>query len=389
MKPVLDGVCLIDLSTGIAGPYAAMLMTDQGAECIKIEPRGGDPARDLPGFLVWNRGKQSVILNLDTEEGQDILYRLVEKADVVIESFSPKTAKLLGVDYESLSNLNSRLIYCAIPLFGERGPLSEKPGNEGVVAALAGIMAGQGGPPGQPPVFVTLPLASYGTAFLAAYGVTTALYAREMSGTGQKVEVSLLGGAVAMQTNSFVSAESIIYVARSLNIQQGVTPVYRLYQCHDEWIMLACGNQTFWNKLCIALGREDLAADPRFEGAPWTIAEEEHRDALTAIMADILRQKPRQYWLELFAASDVPCAPVSRREEFMEDPQVQHNQMIVTIDDPQVGKTRQMGIPITLLENPASIEGPAPRLGEHTNAVLGELDYSEERITGLKEKGVI
>ena len=152
--------------------------------------------------------------------------------------------------------------------------------------------------------------------------------------------------------------------------------------------MLACGNQTFWNKLCIALGREDLVADPRFEGAPWTIAEEEHRDALTAIMADILRQKPRQYWLELFAAGDVPCAPVSRREGFMEDPQVQHNRMIVTIDDPQVGKTRQMGIPITLLENPTNIRGPAPRLGEHTDIVLGELGYSEERIAGLKEGGI-
>jgi len=365
-----------------------MLMTDQGAECIKIEPRGGDPARGLPGFLVWNRGKQSVTLNLDTKEGQDILYRLVEKADVVIECFSPKTAKFLGVDYESLSNLSSRLICCAIPLFGERGPLSEKPGNEGVVSALAGIMAGQGGL-GQPPVFVTLPLASYGTAFLAAYGVAGALYARETSGIGQKVEVSLLSGAMAMQTNSFISAESITYVASSRNIQQGGLPVYRLYECQDEWIMLACGNHTFWNKLCIALGKEDLTADPRFEGAPWTIAEEEHRDALTSIMADILRQKPRDYWLELFTAGDVPCAPVSRREEFMEDPQVQHNQMVVTIDDPQVGKTRQMGIPITLLENPTSIKGPAPRLGEHTSAVLRELGYSEARVAELEEKGIV
>jgi len=145
MKPALDGVSLVDLSTSIAGPYAAMLLTDMGAECIKVESREGDPARGLPGFLAWNRGKRSLTLSLETEEGREILSRVVEKADVLIESYSPGQARRLGLDYESLSRLNPRLIYCAIPPFGERGPLSEKPANEGVVAALAGIMAGQGG----------------------------------------------------------------------------------------------------------------------------------------------------------------------------------------------------------------------------------------------------
>jgi len=388
MKPALDGLLLIDLSTGIAGPYAAMLLADMGAECVKIEPGEGDPARGLPGFLVWNRGKRGLTLNLETAESREVLHRLVEKADVVIESFSPQQAKLLGVDYESLSSLNPRLIYCAMPLFGEGGPLSEKPGNEGVVSALAGIMADQGGL-GQPPVFVTLPLASYGTAFLAAYGVAAALYVREVSGTGQKVEVSLLAGALAMQAGAFVSAEALIPIASNQSIQQGMFPAYRLYPCQDEWLFLACGNPTFWNKLCIALGREDLVADSRFAGAPWAIVEEEHRDALTTILGDTLRQKPRAYWLKLFEAADVPCAPVSRREEFMEDPQVQHNQMIVEIEDPQVGKTKQMGIPVTLVDNPGQIKGPAPWLGEHTNAVLRELGYGDERIGQLRDKGII
>lgn len=388
MNSALEGLVLVDLSTGIAGPYAAMLLTDMGAECIKVESRTGDPARGLPGFLVWNRGKKSLTLNLEADEGREILYRAVEKADVLIESFSPGQAKLLGLDYESLSGLNPRLIYCAIPLFGESGPLSEKPGNEGVVAALAGIMAGQGGL-GQPPVFVTLPLASYGAAFLTAYGAAAALYARETCGAGQKVEVSLLSGALAMQSSAFISAESVTPIDSNQSIQQGVIPIYRIYQCQDEWLFLACGNPTFWNKLCIALGREDLVADPRFEGAPWAMPEVENRDALTSIIGDILRQKPRDYWLRLFGAADVPCAPVSRREEFMEDPQVRHNQMIVEIDDPRVGKARQMGIPVTLVDNPGRIKGPAPGLGEHTGAVLRELGYGDEKIGQLRGEGII
>ncbi len=388
MKPVFDGITVVDLSTGIAGPYAAMLLTDMGAECIKVEPKEGDPARGMPGFLVWNRGKKSVILDIDEAEGREVLYQIVKKADVVIESFNPGRAKTFGLDCESLSKLNPRLVYCAIPPFGEKGPLKDKPGSESVVAALAGIMAGQGGL-GQPPVFVTLPMASYGAAFLAAYGVAAALYVREITGKGQKVEASLLAGALAMQSSAFVAAESIIPIAATRSIQQGVVPVYRLYQCQDDWIFLACGNNTFWNKLCIALERPDLVADPRFANAPWGIIEEAHRDALHAILADIFRQRPREHWLEHLSANDVPCAPVSRREEFMEDPQVRENRMIVTVDDPQLGQIRQMGIPVTVIDYPGSIKGPAPRPGEHTNIVLKGLGYTDKRIKELKNAGVI
>jgi len=199
----------------------------------------------------------------------------------------------------------------------------------------------------------------------------------------------LLAAALTMQSSAFISAESIVPMASNRSIQQGIIPIYRIYQCQDDWLFLACGNPNFWNKLCIALGRDDLAADPRFEGAPWAVVEEEHRDALTSIMAEILRERPRAYWLQLFAENDVPCAPVSRREEFMEDPQVKQNQIIVEIDDPRVGKTRQMGIPVTLVETPGRIKGPAPRLGEHTSAILGELGYGDDRIGQFRNQGII
>lgn len=389
MKSALEGIVIVDLSTGIAGPYAAMLLTDMGADCVKIEPREGDPARDLPGFLVWNRGKRALTLNLETDEGQEIIYRLAEKADVVIESFSPQQAKRLGVAYESLSRLNQRLIYCAIPLFGESGPLSEKPGNEGTILALAGIMADQGGYDEQePPVFVTIPLGSYSAAFLATYAVSSALYVRETSSIGQKVEVSLLSGALAMESGFFVSGVNVVPIIKKGKIQQGTYPAFRLYQCQDEWILLGCGNQTFWNKFCIIVDRVDLVADPRFENCPWGV-KDEYRDTLTDILAEIFRQKTRDYWLKLLGESDIPCAAVSRREEFMEDPQVKHNQMIVEVEDPQFGKTRQMGIPVTLVETPGRIKGPAPQLGEHTDAILRELGYTAEKIVQLRNKSII
>jgi len=388
METILEDIVIIDMSTGIAGAYASMLMAEQGAECIKVEPLEGDPARELPGFMVWNRSKKGIKLNLATEEGQNVVHRLVERADVIIESYSPGQAQQLGYDYETISAINKRIIYCAIPLLGEKGPLKEKQGNNDMVAAYCGNFASQGGLE-KPPVFLKIPLPSYGAAFLAAYGISTALYVREETGMGQKVDVSLMAGGLAMEAGALISSEQIIPLISDKSIQQGVMPVYRLYECQDEWLMLACGNQTFWNKLVIAMDRVDLIADPRFEGAPWGIPEVENREALTEILAGIFRQKPRAYWLELLGNADVPCAPVNSRTEFMKDPQVLHNQMITDVIDPEYGPTRQMNISLEFGEYPGKIKGPAPMHGEHTRSVLKEFGFSDTEVDMLEEKRVI
>ena len=388
MSSVLEGLSLVDLATGIAGPYAAMLLAEMGADCIKVEPREGDQARGLPGFAVWNRSKRGITADPATDGGREVIQRLAERADILVESFSPAQARRFGLDYDSLAQANPGLVYCAIPPFGEKGPLAEKPADEYVVSAFAGIMAGQGSI-GWPPVYVTLPLASYSAAFMSAYGAAAALFVRETSGVGQKVEVSLLAGALGMQSGGFVRSETIRQFTTGQPMQQGIGPVYRLYQCQDDWLILACGNQNFWNKLCIALDRLDLASDPRFENAPWAIPDPESVLALTEIMTATFRQQPRAHWIRLLNKADVPCAPVNRREEFMEDAQVLHNRMMVDIDDPALGATRQMGVPVTLTDNPGAIKGPAPRLGEHTSQILGELGYSEIAIQRLVEDGAV
>ena len=389
MKPVLDGMLLVEISADIAGAYASMLLAEMGMDCIKVQPPAASPASRQPGFACWDRSKRGVAVDVTSSRGREVVRGLVSRADVLVIDCSPARLRRLGLDYDYLAASNPRLVYCHIPLWGSRGPLAEWLGDEYVVAAYAGIMGLQGGY-GQPPVYLMLPLASYGAAMLTAYGAAAALYVREETGRGQKVEVSLLAGAVMQQTANFIRSEAVVPPLLTHSIQQGAAPVYRLYECADgRWLMLCCGNQNFWNKLLIALDRLDLAADPRFEGAPWAVQPVENILALVDIMRQIFIKRPREYWLKLLSEADVPVAPVSTRRQFMEDPQVRHNGMVIEIEDPQFGLTRQIGVPITLTENPGVVKGPAPLPGQHTRQVLEELGYSGAEIAQMAAQGVV
>jgi len=387
LASALDGVTILDLSRDMAGAYAAMLLAEQGAECIKIVSPGADGERP-PTFALFDRSKRSLTLDPETNGGQEVFRRLVARADIMVEDeCGPSPRRFM--DYDALARLNPRLVYCSITPFGEKGPLKDKPGDWMLVAAFAGTFGAQGGL-SQPPVFVFLPLGAYGTALLTAYGATLALFTREATGRGQRVDTSLLSGTLAMEAGGFLSAVTITPVASTRSIQQGVLPAYRLYPCKDDrWIMIACGNTTFWNKFCLAMDRTDLLSDPRFEGMPWALANVENRLALTDVIAGILKEKTLAEWLDIFVPADVPCAPVNTREEFMDDPQVQVNHMIVEVEDRHLGRMRQMGVPLTLTDYPGSIKSPAPRPGEHTAAILGELGYTPPQIDGLKREGAV
>ena len=387
MPGALEGVRVADMDCDLPGAYACMLLADMGADVIRVEPPDSGSRDEDPLFRLWNRGRRSVAFDLRAPDSGVFLRRLLPSIDALVETLRPGEASRLAIDYDSVFPFAGRLVYCAMPPFGESGPLADLPADEGVVSAHSGVYGDQGGVD-QPPVYVHLPIASFGAAFLGALGITSALYVRELTGRGQKVEVPWYNGSVAMQSGTVVSGPSVSSWVRQASGQQGANPVYRLYRCRDSWIMVGAGNAAFWNKLCIALELVELVEDPRYEGAPWNIPVE-HRPHLESLLSEKFRQEPRRFWLDRLAAWDVPAAPAESRESFARHPQVLHNGVLVQVDDPVLGSTRQLGLPVVLHETPGAVSPPAPSLGQHTEEVLSELGYGPDEVGRLADRGAV
>ncbi|HEU4369871.1 MAG TPA: CoA transferase [Methylomirabilota bacterium] len=376
--PPLDGIRVADLTSYIAGSYAAMMLADLGATVVKVESLEGDSFRELPGFFGWNRGKRSIALNLKAPEGREIVERLARESDVLMENWRPGVADRLGVGHAHLCALNRALIYCSVTAFGSTGPYAERPGFDPILQALGGLMTLQGF--GGPPKYLRTAPTDYYTAALAAQAVLAALFVRERTGRGQRIETSLLRGVMALQ-----SGIAVDYPGKPSLVREN--PTYRLYQAGDgEWFFLACGNQSFWKKLCAALGMEMFADDPRF--ASWLLRLQ-NNEALLPIVEKRFREKPRAEWLEILAAHDIPAGPVKTVQEFMDDPAVRHHDMMHEYDHPEVGRLRVMGQPLVFADTPARDPGPPPTLGQHTDAVLKELGYDAATIIDLRAQKVV
>ena len=376
--PPLDGIRVVDCTSYIAGSYAAMQLADMGADVVKVESLEGDSFRELPGFFGWNRGKRSLAVDLKTAEGRDIVERLAGRADVFMENMRPGVADRLGVGYARLSALNPRLVYSSVTAFGSSGPGADRPGFDPLFQAMSGVMVLQGF--GGPPQYLRIPVTDYYAAALATQAILAALYTRERDGRGQRVETSLLRAAFALQSGTVLQYPSKPSIIRD-------NPTYRLYQAGDgQWFFLAVGNQAFWAKLCTALDIEHLATDPRF--ASWLLRLENNQ-ALLPLMEATFKSKPRSHWLEVLAANDIPAAPVQTVAEFMADPAVRHHDMVREYDHPDVGRLTMMGQPLVFADTPARDPGPPPALGQHTDAVLEELGYTDVGIAELKRRGVV
>jgi crotonobetainyl-CoA:carnitine CoA-transferase CaiB-like acyl-CoA transferase len=374
----LEGIRVVDLTSYIAGSYGAMMLADLGASVVKVEALEGDSFRELPGFFGWNRGKRSIALNLKTPEGREIVERLAREGDVVMENWRPGVADRLGVGHAHLMALNRRLIYLSVSAFGSTGPYVDRPGFDPLLQALGGLMTLQGF--GGPPQYLRTAPTDYYTAALGCQAVLAALFVRERTGRGQRIETSLLRGVLALQSGIVLD-----YATKPTLVRDN--PTYRLYKgSDDQWFFVACGNQSFWAKLCTALGMQEFAEDPRF--GSWLLRLQNNQ-ALLPILEQRFAEKTRDEWLAILAAHDIPAAPVKTILEFMNDPAVQHHDMVHEYEHPDVGRLRLMGQPLVFGDTPTRDPGPPPTLGQHTDEVLKEAGYDAATINELRAKKVV
>ena len=368
MSKALDGINIVEFASHTGAAYATMLLAENGARAITVEPPGGSRERGMPHFHVLNRSKRALELDLEARTSQARVADLVRWADIVVTGFTPARLKQLNLDAESIHRINPRAIALGVPPLGSRGLDADFDANDDLVAARGGITGSQWARSGNP-VALVFPAASYSAGVMAATAAAAAILARGANNAGQAVEVSILAGAFSLQTGSILRHEKMTNLYHGPQDPLGPIPVYRLFEAADgKYLFAACGNSTFWGKFAIAIERPDLVGDPRFENAPWGIPAE-YWQPLKDIIEPILRTRTRDQWLSILREADVPCAPVMTRLEFIDHPQSRALAMRQEIDDPALRPMIQIGLPVFLNDTPGGITGPAPRSGDDRAAL--------------------
>ena len=393
-KP-LEGITVVDVTNNIAGPSVTMILGDLGAEIIKIErPGRGDDARGMGPhiggescyFLNINRNKKSVVIDIRAPEGKELLYRLVEKADVFVENFRYGKAEQLGFGYEQLKELNPALIYCSISAFGRNGPEKEKPGYDGLLQARTGIMKVTGVPDG-PSVRAGVSILDQGSAMWAAIGVLAALYERKRSGIGQQVSTSLFETGLSWVGYHLIAYQATGEEPKKMGAGHAAFAPYDAYPTADEDILIGVSNDDLFAKLAKALNRLDWLQDPRYATSPERVR---HRDELDREIIAILRTKPSQDWLDLLEEAGVPCSRLNRIGSLLDDPQVNAVGMLCDVNHPSAGHIRIPRLPILMSASEVSVDTAPPLHGQHTVEVLSEkLGMSEAQLEKLQEQGII
>jgi crotonobetainyl-CoA:carnitine CoA-transferase CaiB-like acyl-CoA transferase len=391
----LDDIFVLDLSRILSGPICTMLMADMGATVVKVEPPPhGDDTR-LWGppfvngistyFLSINRNKKSIGLNIKTPEGRDILWNLVERADVLVENFRPGVLAKLGFGYDDVARRNGRIVYCSISGFGQTGPGCDRAGYDVVAQGESGLMD-LTGYPGEPPAKMGSSLADIVAGLYAFNGILLALLVRHRTGKGQAIDISLLDSMV-----STLTYQAMIYFATGRSPHRmgtrhpSIVP-YECFETKDGFTNIGVANEKQWVKLCEALRFPEVAADPRFSTMAARIA---HYNELRPILQKALSQLSRSEVIALLGASGIAVGPVNTVAEALEHPQILAREMVVELTHPEYGPLKYLGIPIRLSDTPGSLETAPPRYGEHNRRVLGDLGFNDVAIDRLAASRVI
>jgi len=416
MSGPLEGIKVIEFTQIIAGPFGGMLLSDMGAEVIKIEPLEGDPWRGhnefLPNesrnFIGLNRGKRSLPLNIKDPEGLKIVHKLVETTDVVISNARPDVPKKLGIDYETLSKINPQIIYCDNTSFGRKGPDNWRPGYDLVIQAMSGLIAGENKLEDDIPKPSAIAVSDYTTGVVIAWGVSAALYARERTGQGQRIETSLLNTALALQAN-FIELEEYnkpqhegftetISALREANTDYSIMRdqhqelfgnnirfkmYYTTYATSNGIIAVGCLNETLRRKASKIIEIND----PIFESPPRHASEDEYENMYTNAKNNI-RSNTTNYWLDKFDTVGVPAGPVKFVQELLEDEQILENDMLVELEHTSAGKVKMISPLLKMSDTKLNPKLASPMLGEHTDEILGDLGYSKEKISEFKNKNI-
>jgi len=387
----LNDFVVVDLTAHRAGPTAVRQLADWGAQVIKVEPPGEQvdatgSRRDGFDFQNLHRNKRAMTLNLKSDQGRAIFFKLVERADVVVENYRSDVKHRLGIDYEAVREVNPRIVYSSISGFGQDGPYAGRAGVDQIAQGMGGLMSITGHP-GQGPVRVGIAINDTSAGLLLAYAIVVALLDRERTGEGQWVDTSLLEAQIFML--DFQAARYLMKgeVAGQAGNFHPTSPGTGMFQTADGYINIAASGDSLWRRFCEAAGAKDLLDNPDFATV---VSRAKNRDALIAHLNEIIRRHPNAYWVELMNKAGVPCGPINTIDQTFGDPQVQHLGIAKPISHPKLGPQKVVGQPIRMSRYPQPDElRPTPEQGQHTDAVLREFGYDATAVAALRAQGVV